>query len=135
MIFFIGRSNSVSFSRYLHFCVFMKSTDFKILDVAIGIATQWNLHLWIFLLNPIKMKFGQIQVCSMTTISNMILTEKDLELTPVLQVVQKIPENYFPCLFLSIGQVWWLKDLWFKRYIQKCTLSQVLILIMTSQIW
>ena len=25
-------------------------------------------------------------------------------LTPVLQIVQKIPENYFPCLYLSIGQ-------------------------------
>ena len=27
-------------------------------------------------------------------------------LAPVFQIVQKIPENYCPCLFLSIGQVW-----------------------------
>ena len=26
------------------------------------------------------------------------------------------------------GQVWWLNDLWFKRYIQNCTLPHVLIL-------
>ena len=38
-------------------------------------------------------------------------------------------------LYLSTGQVWWLNELWFKRYIQKCTLSHVLILIMTSKIW
>ena len=38
-------------------------------------------------------------------------------------------------LYLSNGQVWWLNELWFKRYIQKCMLSHVLKLIMTSQIW
>ena len=30
----------------------------------------------------------------------------------------KIPENYLlfiPCLYLSVDQVWWLNDLWFKR--------------------
>ena len=31
--------NSVSFSKYLDFCVFVKSIDFKICDVIIGIAT------------------------------------------------------------------------------------------------
>ena len=41
-------------------------------------------------------------------------------------------QNYCPCLYLTIGQVWWLNELWFKRYIQKCTLSHILILIMTS---
>ena len=56
-------------------------------------------------------------------------------LAPVLLIVQKIPENYFSCLDLSIGYVWWLNELWFKRYIQKCTMSLVLILIMMSQIW
>ena len=55
-------------------------------------------------------------------------------LVPVFQIVQKITEYYCPCLYISTGKVWWLRDLWFKRYIQKCTLSQVLILIMTSQI-
>ena len=56
-------------------------------------------------------------------------------LVPVLQIVQTIPDNYYPCLHLSIGQVWWLNKLWFKRHFQKCTLSDALILIMTSQIW
>ena len=34
MIFFIWRKNGVSFSRYLDFCIFVKSTDFKIGDVS-----------------------------------------------------------------------------------------------------
>ena len=33
-------------------CVFVKSTNFKICDVIIGIATQWKLHLCLFILNP-----------------------------------------------------------------------------------
>ena len=53
-------------------------------------------------------------------------------LAPVCQIVQKIPENYCPCLFLSIDRICWPNELWFKRYIPKCTLSHVLI--MTSQI-
>ena len=56
-------------------------------------------------------------------------------LVPVLQIVQKIPEKYCPCLYLSTGQVWCLNELWFKRHIQKYTLSHVLIIIMMSQIW
>ena len=52
----------------------------------------------------------------------------------VLQIVQKITKNYCSCFYLSVGQVWWLHELWFKRYIQKCTLPRVLILIVTSQI-
>ena len=43
--------------------------------------------------------------------------KKTWNLTPVLQIVQKIPENYCPCLYLSVGQVWWLNEMWFKRYI------------------
>ena len=57
-----------------------------------------------------------------------------LNLAPVLRLIQKISEKYWPCLYLSIDQVWWVNELWFKKYIQKCTLSHVLILIMTSQI-
>ena len=41
---------------------------------------------------------------------------------PVSQIVQKITDNYGPCLYLSTGQVWWLHDLWLKRYIQKMRL-------------
>ena len=42
---------------------------------------------------------------------------------PLLQIVQKICENYCPRLFLSIGEFWWLNELWFKRSIQKFTVS------------
>ena len=44
-------------------------------------------------------------------------------LAPVLQIVQKIPENYCPCLYLSIGQVWWLNELWLKRYLKMYPVS------------
>ena len=54
---------------------------------------------------------------------------------PDLQIVQKIPESYCPCLYLVTGQVSLLHELWLQRYIQKCILFHVLILIMTSQIW
>ena len=37
-------------------------------------------------------------------------------LAPVLQIVQKIPENYWPCLYLSVNQVWLVNELCFKRY-------------------
>ena len=56
-------------------------------------------------------------------------------LPPILQIIQEIPENYSPCLYLSIDPVWWVNELWFKRCIQKRTLPHVLILIMTLQIW
>ena len=56
-------------------------------------------------------------------------------LAPPLQIVQKIFENYCPCLYLYTDQVLLLNELWFNRYIQKSTLSHVLIFIMTSQIW
>ena len=43
-------------------------------------------------------------------------------LAPVLQMGKKISEKYYPCLYLSIDQAWWVNKLWFKRYLQKCTL-------------
>ena len=55
-------------------------------------------------------------------------------LAPVLQIVQKITENYCPRLYLSGVQVWWLHEFWFKRYIQKCTLPHLLILIATDSV-
>ena len=45
----------------------------------------------------------------------------------VFHIVQKIPENYCPCLYLSISPVSWLNELLF-RHIQKRTLSHELIL-------
>ena len=35
---------------------------------------------------------------------------------PALQIIQKIPENYCPCLYQSIDQVWWLNDVVQKMY-------------------
>ena len=103
------------------------------------------------ILSTMKMKCCQILVCCMTRTSNIfrlsagdwklvpgpfiILLKRTWKLAPVLQIVQKIPENFCPCLCPSVDQVWWLNELWFNQYIPKCILSDVLIIsIMTSQI-
>ena len=65
MNFFIWRKN-VSFSRYLVFCVFIKSTNFKICDVIIDIAAWWKLHFCLFLLNP---TYYQNEIWSNTSVS------------------------------------------------------------------
>ena len=77
MIFFIWRKNIVSFLRYLDFCVFVKSTYFKICDIITEIATSWSYTYahFFWILSTIKMKFGQKLVCCMTNISNMFLAE------------------------------------------------------------
>ena len=61
--------------------------------------------------------------------------ERVWNLALVLQIVQKNSQKYFSCLYLSIDQVWWVNESWLKIYFQKCSLSHVLILTMTSQIW
>ena len=48
MIFFTWRKNAVSLQKYLDFCTFMKSTNFKICDVIIDIAAKWELHFCLF---------------------------------------------------------------------------------------
>ena len=77
MNFFIWRKNNVSFYRYRDFCVFVKPADFKICDVIISIGAQCKLHLRLFLLNrkSYQNEFGQILVCCMTNISNIILAK------------------------------------------------------------
>ena len=74
-IFSIWRKNNISFLRYLDFCGFVKSTDFKICDVFKGIASKgistYAYFFWI--LSTLKKKFGQILVCYKTNISNMLL--------------------------------------------------------------
>ena len=45
MIFFTWRKNDVSLPRYLDFCIFVKSTTFKICDVIIDIAVS-NIVLY-----------------------------------------------------------------------------------------
>ena len=54
-------------------------------------------------------------------------SKRTWNLSSGLQIVQKITENYCLCLYLSIGQVWWINELWFHRSIQKrivlCTIA------------
>ena len=55
----------------------------------------------------------------------MLLNQKGLGLWPQFsKLFKKIPENYCFCLHLSIGQVWRVNELKFKRYIQKYTVSR-----------
>ena len=82
-IFLIWRKNNILISRYLDFCAFVKSTDFKMCDVIIGIASSgvstYAYFFWI--LSTLKKKFGQILVCCKTNISNMFLA-LDWKLAP-----------------------------------------------------
>ena len=76
-IFLIWRKNNISFTRYLDFYAFVKSTDFKICDVIIGISTYWMPCLCLFLLKHKyhQIKLGQMLVCCMANISNMFLAQ------------------------------------------------------------
>ena len=65
MNFFIWNKNNVSFSKYLDFCVFVKSRNFEICDVIISIATYRKLHLYLFILNP---KSYQNEIWSNTSV-------------------------------------------------------------------
>ena len=54
-----------------------------------------------------------------------------LNLGPVLQIVQRSLKIFAHVYIYQLTKF----ESWFKRYIQKCTLSHVLILTMTSQSW
>ena len=77
-IFLIWIKNNVSFSGYLDFCVFVKSTDFENL---------WRHHrhwfsngsytytYFFWMVCTVKMKFGQLLLCCMRNISNLFLAQ------------------------------------------------------------
>ena len=73
-----------------------------------------------------KMKHWNLDIVGYWGIWADCKIEKDLEPNPS-------PPN-FSKVSWPIDQVWRLNELWFKRYSQKCTLSHVLILIVTLQI-
>ena len=65
----------MSHSQDIQTLFFAKSTDFKIYDVIIDIASYWRLHFCLFfwIVSTIKMKFGQILMQCMANISNLFL--------------------------------------------------------------
>ena len=65
------------FSRYLDFCDFVKSTDFKICDIMIGITSGGisTSAYFVWILSTLKNKFGQILVRCKTNVSNMFLAQ------------------------------------------------------------
>ena len=65
-----------SFSRYLNFCVFVKSTNSKFCDVIKLLRNGSYIYAYFFwILCTIKMRFSQILVCYLTKISNVILAQ------------------------------------------------------------
>ena len=62
--FLIWRKNDILFSRYLDFCAFVKSTDFKICDIIVGITSSGisTSAYFFWILGTLKKKFGQILV-------------------------------------------------------------------------
>ena len=103
--------------------------------------SNWYSPFLILPYSPFKKKKKERKKCwKLNVISYWVIEagcylENSLKLGPIIQIVQKISEKYCSFWYLSSGRVWWLNKLWFKRYIQRCTLSHVLTLIMTSQIW
>ena len=96
------------------------------------IFNSWHLPFYMSLIHFFKkMKHWNLHIINYWVLEQVVKLKTTWNLAPVFPTAQKIPENYCPCLYLSISQVWWLSELWFKRYIQKCALSYVLILIMT----
>ena len=112
---------------------FIKVTIQKDLTILNG----WHIPFLIVLYSPFQKKWN-IEILAYLVIEylgQVAKLKRTWNLVSVSQIVQKITENYCTCWYLSTGQVWWFHDMWFKRYIQKCTLSHVLILIVTSLIW
>ena len=107
----------------------------------LSIFSNWYSPFLILPYSPFKKKkkerkkYWKVNVISYWVIEAGCYLENSLKRGPIIQIVQKISEKYCSFWYLSSGRVWWLNKLWFKRYIQRCTLSHVLTLIMTSQIW
>ena len=133
----------MSFSKCLDFCVFVKFTNFKNLTSSKTLIRNGSYTYAYFFWIPstIKLKSGEILVYLIGNISNMFLAAcwrletsskpfyhfnfKGQERSP------SSPNQLKVFIYLSIDQGWWFNKLWFKRYIQKCTLSHALTLIMT----
>ena len=93
------------------------------------IFNSWHLPFLIVPYSPFQ-KHETLEFWHKSLVSSwsrLLNWKKTWNLASVLQIVQKIPENYCPCFYLSIGQVWLFHELWLKRYVQKCDLSRVLI--------
>ena len=100
------------------------------------VSSLYYLPFLILLYSPIqKRKHCKFYLynCLLSNWSRLLNWKGPGTLPTVLHMLEKISEKYCHCLYLSIEQVWGVNELWFKRYIQKCTLSHV-PLIMMSQI-
>ena len=77
LTFLIRRINYILFLRYLGFCAFVNSTNFKTCDIIIGIASSGiSTYDYSFsILNTLNNKFDQMLVCCRRNISNKFLIQ------------------------------------------------------------
>ena len=68
-------------------------------------------HFWMSLIQLFKkIKHWNLDKIDYWVIGAGCWIKKHLELIPFLQICQKIPNSYFPCLYLSIDQDWWFHE-------------------------
>ena len=121
-------------TRNISNTVFWLFYDFSKMAIQrdLSVFSSWYLSLLILPYSPFQ-KTETLETWRNWLLSNWsrLLNSNGSGTQPSPPFVQKSSEKYCPCLYLSIDQDWWVNELWFKR----CTLSHVLILTMTSQIW
>ena len=91
------------------------------------ILLKWQYsNIWLFLivdiyhfqLSPIynfkKMKCWNLDMIGWE-LEQVAKLERTWNLASVIEIVQKIPDNFCSCLYLSTVQVLWLSELWFNH--------------------
>ena len=75
--FLIWSKNNILYSRYVDFCAFVKSTNFKVCDIVIGITSSGisTSAYFSWTLSTLKKKSGQILVCCKANSSNILLVQ------------------------------------------------------------
>ena len=111
-------------------CFWLNAGNWKLVPGPFMILMKWQYnkicqflvvdvyHFQFSLIHPFKkMKHWNLDITGYWVIGAVCYNEKGLELSTSPPIFQKISEKYCPCLYLSIDQVWWVTELWFKRYI------------------
>ena len=125
-------------------CFWLNAGDWELVPSPFMILLKWQCSkIWPFLiiwhLPILTVPYSPFQknetLESLSNWSRLLNWKGPMELSPILLKCSKDCWKLLPLLILSTGQIWWLNELWFKRYIQKCTLSHVIIVMMKSQTW
>ena len=90
--------------------ILLKWSYSKIWSCSIVDVSVFNCLLFAF---SKKWNIGILKWLVIEELEQVAKLKRAWNVAPVLQIVQTIPENYRNCLYLSVGQVWWLNELWF----------------------